>query len=250
MKLKYLTAIIIFCFLSSAIVASPKSSAKQDIEGAKNIYSKLTKKKEIQKYIPYQQFYDARLNYDQAIHQFEDESEYEAASYYAVLAKIQFSSARLVARTRMYEFKIVALERDYYKKAAKKEMLKSAIISANLSKIGKAYKGVLQDKLMFHRRTFSLTDKKGKKILDKIYDVLELYPDSRILVKGHTKFRDRGESKSAQKANAVAEYLTMVKGLDPKRISTKPIGNSQPMKVGKYMRKINRVEIVITGVRD
>ena len=151
------------------------------------------------------------------------------------------------------KYEMLVSERDYYKKAAKKEMLKVAIISASLEKKGRSYKGSTITKKLFKRRTNTISPG-GKKIFSKIFEVLKLYPKSKIVIKGHTKYRDRNMTKSTGKAKAISEYLVTELGLKEKRVSTEGMGNTQPVEVKKYgrtrMQTQDRVEIIITGVSD
>ena len=241
--------IITFAFNIGSYAGSYKAIAKDDYGKADKLQQKLLKNKELQPFIPYKNYHEGANSLINAAHQFEEEKEYELASYYAVLAKVEFATAKFIARTRLLRYKILLAERDEYKNAAKKEMLKGAISGANLVKRGKSYCTNIEDKIIFKRRSLKMLSK-GEMILNKIYQVIKLYPESRLIIKGHTSKRDRNNKRSKQKADKVAEYFIMTKGVDEKRIDAKGIGNQEPLEVRGRDRRINRVEIVILGVKD
>jgi len=127
-------------------------------------------------------------------------------------------------------------------------MLKAAIAGASLVKKGRSYLSNIEDKNMFKRKSLKLLDK-GESVLNKILQVTRLYPDSKLLIKGHTRYRDRDNKKSKQKADKVAEYFVMTKGMDDSRISVKGVGNQEPIEVRGKDRKVDRIEVIITGVK-
>lgn len=248
-KLNALFLFVVFTLVSSTglFAASYKSIARDDISRAKKLEKKLKSDKNLQEYIPYQNYHDG-INYlKSAARQYDDESEYEIASYYGVLSRIEFEIAKMVAETREYRHKILLAERDEYKNAAKAEMLKAAIAGARLVKKGKAYFTNIEDKLMFKSRSLKLLDK-GEDVLNKIYQVTKLYPESKLFIKGHTRYRDRDNKKSRLKADKIAEFFIMTKGVEESRIDVKGIGDQEPMEVSGRDRKVDRVEIIITGV--
>ena len=128
-------------------------------------------------------------------------------------------------------------------------MLKAAIVGASLKKKGRSYVAQIEDKHLFKRRSLKLVDK-GEAVLNKILQVTKLYPEAKLLIKGHTRYRDRDNKKSKQKADKISEYYVMTKGVKESRIEVKGVGNQEPMEVGGRDRKVDRVEIIITGVKE
>ncbi len=241
--------VITFVFSVDSFAASYKAIAKDDYSKADRLHKKLIKSKDLQLYIPYMNYYRGAKNLSKAKYQFEEKEEYELASYHAVIAQIELQTAKLIAKTRLYRYKIMLAEKDEYKNAAKKEMLKAAIAGANLVKVGRSYKSNIEDKIMFKRRSLKLLSK-GEGMLNKIHLVMKLYPESRIIIKGHTRKYDRNNKRSKQKADKVAEYFIMAKGVDTDRIDVKGIGNQEPMEVRGKDRRTDRVEIIILGVKN
>ncbi|WP_236262968.1 OmpA family protein [Aggregatimonas sangjinii] len=86
--------------------------------------------------------------------------------------------------------------------------------------------------------------------LNKLADIFQEYPNSYILVEGHTDSAgpdEYNETLSEQRAKSVTQYLTS-KGLDASRFTTKWYGETQPIgdnetKEGKA--KNRRVELAI-----
>ncbi len=241
--------VIAFAFSMDSFAASYKGIAKDDYSKAHKLQKKLLKSKALQSYIPYKNYHEGVTKLTKAAHQYEEEGEYELASYYAVLARVELETARLIAKTRLYKHKILLAERDEYKNAAKKEMLKGAIAGANLVKKGRSYVSNIENKNIFKRRSLKLLSK-GEAMLSKIHQVMKLYPESRLIIKGHTSKYDRNNKASKQKADKIAEYFIMTKGVDETRIDVKGVGNQEPMEVRGKDRRVSRVEIVILGVKN
>ncbi|MCP4132123.1 MAG: OmpA family protein [bacterium] len=237
-------AFIITC--SVQLFADSKSDAKVELGEARRQYKHIKKQKKLHPYVSFANYSRGVTLLEKARIQFEEEREYDLASYFAVLARVEFETAVTIARGRLLEHKSLLFERDYFKKAYQDEKLKGYFISSNLEKTGKAYKGYLVDSRLFVRKTFNLSRDAQKRILDKLYRVLKLYPRSKVIIKGHTAGYDRNNVKSTRKASVVGEYLITVKGVHSSRITTKGLGSSQPVR----KRKIDRVEIIITGVTD
>jgi chemotaxis protein MotB len=100
----------------------------------------------------------------------------------------------------------------------------------------------------------------GKQIIDKIWGVLDEYPDRRILIEGHTdnvpialKFRDRFRSNwdlSAARALAVLHHVMAKKRADPGRISVIGYGENQPIADNSTEEGRAKNRRVVITVRD
>lgn len=247
---RYITvfAIMFLITFSLSIYADDyKSNAKDDIGKAQKIQEKLLKDKDLQEYIPYDLYHSAADNLKQAAYQYDEEKEYAVASYYGVLSLVEFETAKITAETRLLKYKTVLAEKDQYMNAAKKEMLKAAVAGAGLSKTGKSYKANAEDISIFKSGTLTITES-GERILNEIYKVVKLYPESKLLIKGHTGKQDNNNSKSEQKANKISEYFKVTKGMDEKRIEVKGVGNQEPLEIGGKEKRVDRIEVIIIGV--
>jgi len=254
-KIIAIVTVSLFALLAGyefSFAGNAKSNAKFEIDKGLKLHKKIESDKELADFYPHIEYNKGFTHLNEAINQFKNESEFELASYYAVLAIIEFETARAIAETRSYRYKTLENEVKFFKNAAKEQMLKTAIMAANLEKIGKAYQGMVEDKDLFVGRTVTLDPRAKKNILDKILDVVKLYPESKIIIKGHTRYTDRDNTKSLQKAKSVAEYFTIEKGLKEDTVSIEGMGNSQPLMIKSgtrlFPKPADRVELVITGL--
>jgi chemotaxis protein MotB len=79
----------------------------------------------------------------------------------------------------------------------------------------------------------------GKEILDRIWDVLQNYPERNVMIGGHTdnvpiapKFHDRYRSNwelSSGRAHSVLHYVREKYGIDPQRIGAAGYGEYRPI---------------------
>lgn len=92
----------------------------------------------------------------------------------------------------------------------------------------------------------------GKQMLDEAANTLKMFPDSRLLILGHTGTRGKREKNlqlSQRRADAVAQYLKVTYGLSTNRIRAIGKGSSDPLprkadESGKrYNARLKRVEI-------
>jgi len=103
--------------------------------------------------------------------------------------------------------------------------------------------------------------KKGYEAIQKAVGAIQRrYPDSQIIIAGHTdnqrlvksaKFKDNQEL-SVARAQAVVNYLS-VNGVDPSRLSAVGYGESKPIASNESPEgraKNRRVELVVSGVMD
>ncbi len=90
----------------------------------------------------------------------------------------------------------------------------------------------------------------AKANISKLADILKKYPDSNILVTGHTDSdgsENYNQTLSEKRAQSVSDY-TMYKGISPSRLSTVGLGETEPVASndnadGKQLNR--RVEIAI-----
>jgi outer membrane protein OmpA-like peptidoglycan-associated protein/ABC-type nitrate/sulfonate/bicarbonate transport system substrate-binding protein len=115
--------------------------------------------------------------------------------------------------------------------------------------------GTLRDtEITFQQGTYDLTLENASKA-DAIGDLLaKNYPDTRVIVRGHTAPGDDEEENvrlSSNRAEAVLKRLTVVKGIDPNRIRAEGVGSAMPptRRQGESPRDMlnrrSRVEIIL-----
>ena len=109
------------------------------------------------------------------------------------------------------------------------EELKQAIPNATIERVGEGINLTFNSGLLFQLNSAELSAG-AKKELDKLSGVLSKYPDTQILLEGHTD--DTGSDEynlklSEKRANSVADYLT-IQNLPANRLKVQWYGESQP----------------------
>jgi outer membrane protein OmpA-like peptidoglycan-associated protein len=247
----YIIAVMIVAFSVAGAFAVSKSDAKVEVDDAKKLMEKLISNEDIREFIPYLSYMECKSLLDKAIFQLDD-SEYDLAAYYAAVAAIQIEATLNLSMAKLNRFKKIKAERDYFKslagKASRQATMKIAMVEANIQKEGAAYKSILFDGTLFTKGTYKLSPS-GQSKLDKIFEVLKLYPASKIIVDGHTKRRDPDNRRSDEKARSVYDYFTRDKELSPKRVRFEGKGDAYPTRINDKDQTADRVEVVLTGVK-
>jgi outer membrane protein OmpA-like peptidoglycan-associated protein len=237
----YIIAVMIVAFSGAGAFAVSKSDAKVEVDDAKKLMEKLISNEDIKEFIPYLSYMECKSLL-----------EYDLAAYYAAVAAIQIEATLNLSMAKLNRNKKLKAERDYFKslagKASRQATMKIAMVEANIQKEGAAYKSVLFDGSLFTKGTFKLSNT-GQAKLDKIFEVLKLYPSSKIIVDGHTKRRDPDNRRSDEKARSVYDYFTRDKELSPKRARFEGKGDAYPTRINDKDQTADRVEVVLTGVR-
>jgi outer membrane protein OmpA-like peptidoglycan-associated protein len=107
--------------------------------------------------------------------------------------------------------------------------LKQAIPSAEVERVGEGINMTFSSQLMFALNSDKIADG-AKNDLASAATVFEKYPDTYLLIEGHTDDTgadDYNLSLSEKRANSVADYL-ISKGVNPSRIQRKWYGETQP----------------------
>lgn len=125
--------------------------------------------------------------------------------------------------------------------------IKTAIPDASVERVGEGINITLNSALLFKINLYELSDS-AKASLDKLSQVFTEYPETKILIEGHTDNTGTPEFNmdlSEKRARSVADYL-LAKGINSDRLNIKWYGENEP----KYPnntdanRKLNRrVEI-------
>jgi outer membrane protein OmpA-like peptidoglycan-associated protein len=107
--------------------------------------------------------------------------------------------------------------------------LKQAIPTAQVERVGEGINITFETGLMFAKNSSTLSDS-YKDDLNSVAEVFAKYPDTNLLIEGHTD--DSGTDQvnmalSEKRAKAVSTFFKS-KGLDPKRLTEKWYGEGQP----------------------
>lgn len=132
--------------------------------------------------------------------------------------------------------------------------IKQAIPDANVERVGEGINVTFNSALLFKINSSTLSDS-AKASLEKVAGVFNDYPETNILVEGHTD--DTGSDTynnqlSEKRAQAVSDYLTS-KGVAANRFTVKWYGESQPKypNDSEANRALNRrVELAIMANED
>ncbi len=123
------------------------------------------------------------------------------------------------------------------------EKIKQQVPDAQVERVGEGINVTFNSALLFQINLYDLSDS-AKENLDKMADIFNEYPETNILVEGHTDdtgTEEFNEQLSEKRAETVANYLE-AKGVNPSRFTVKWYGETQP----KYPnnsdanRKLNR----------
>lgn len=132
--------------------------------------------------------------------------------------------------------------------------IKQAIPDANVERVGEGINVTFNSALLFKINSSTLSDS-AKTSLEKVAGVFVEYPETNILVEGHTD--DTGSDTynmqlSEKRAQAVSDYLTS-KGVAANRFTVKWYGEAQPKypNDSEANRALNRrVELAIMANED
>lgn len=242
--------IFLFSFLiAPSLFGSKKSEARIEIQEAFKLMKEIVAAKSLHEFIPYDNYYNSKIYLAEAKHQFDEEDEYEVASLYAILALVELKTTHIVAKTRYALKEKLLIEKDYVSNRVSKNIThKLSIAEANLQKVGWSYQRTFPDNSIFKIKTFDL-NKNGERFLKRIYKVMKLYRRSKITIIGHTRKKDSDNVRSLQKAESVSSFLTKIKDLSPYRVQVKGKGNEKEINIGGIMQNIDRIEVVLTGIR-
>jgi len=134
------------------------------------------------------------------------------------------------------------------------EEMENEIEGAEVERIGEGIKLTFDSGILFAYDSATLQSD-AKTSVYKLADILNKYPDSNILIAGHTDSdgtEQYNQSLSERRAQAVSDY-TKMQGVNPSRLSTVGIGEMEPVSTnesaeGKQLNR--RVEIAIFANED
>jgi len=244
MYIKFFFIPFIILITSINIYAWDKQKVIDVIRDAESLTNSVDQDYEIKEFIPYDYYSEALVNVRNAKNEMK-KKQYKIAYCYASISMIKLKTAIVIADTRKKIYTKLLVEKNYYKKNTGDKNLMN-IIEANLLKKGPVYTIQLPDKNIFKKNSYIL-NKRGKKYTDRIYNVLEAYPESKIKIVGHTgTFDMRNYSKT--KARKIASFFQK-KGIDRNRIEYIGAGNRIVLNTPLGFRRVNRIEIIISGIK-
>jgi outer membrane protein OmpA-like peptidoglycan-associated protein len=127
--------------------------------------------------------------------------------------------------------------------------MKKDIEGAKIERIGEGIKITFDSGILFATNSSTL-ESQAKTSINKLAVILNKYPDTNILVTGHTDFDGKEEynqTLSEKRAKSVSDY-TMLQGITSSRLSIFGLGETEPVasndtEEGKHLNR--RVEIAI-----
>lgn len=134
------------------------------------------------------------------------------------------------------------------------EEMENEIEGAEVERIGEGIKLTFDSGILFAYDS-SVLQPNAKTNIYKLADILNKYPDSNILIAGHTDSdgtEQYNQSLSERRAQAVSDY-TKLQGVNPSRLSVIGIGEMEPVSTNESVegKQLNRrVEIAIFANED
>lgn len=134
------------------------------------------------------------------------------------------------------------------------EEMQNDIAGAKIERVGEGIKITFDSGILFATNSSTLQSE-AKTNISKLANILAKYPDTNILVTGHTDSdgtEEYNQILSEKRAKSVSDY-TMGKGINSSRFSIIGLGESEPVASnetvdGKYLNR--RVEIAIFANED
>ena len=236
---KYILIILMTITTSLFANGVSESQAKLDVEDSRKEYDKLSSKKDLKKYLPYREFYFAKI-YSQIAEKWLKDGDYEKGSYYGVLSQTFSQSAIALASAWKSEYEIMKLERDYYKKIVDTDTtwVSVALLEAGLKRKGKSknFEGDMDVETAFGFKKYrepatvdGITDlqDKARNALEKIYKVLKKQEGTSLIITAFAS-RDNRWKKTTELSEAygkkVKDFLIELGGIEESRISVEAKG--------------------------
>jgi len=129
------------------------------------------------------------------------------------------------------------------------EEMQNDIAGAEIERVGEGIKITFDSGILFATNSSTL-EPEAKRNIIKLATILNKYPDTNILVTGHTDSDgtdDYNQALSERRAKAVSDYATM-QGVPSSRFSVIGLGENEPVATndtedGKHLNR--RVEIAV-----
>lgn len=134
------------------------------------------------------------------------------------------------------------------------EEMQKDIEGAKIERIGEGIKITFDSGILFESNSSTLQSE-GRTNISKLAVILKKYPDTNILVTGHTDFdgtEQYNQTLSEKRAKSVSDY-TMTQGINSSRLSVIGLGENEPVASNETVdgKRLNRrVEIAIFANED
>lgn len=248
MKKTILITLIIFSSLSP-LFSWDEKKATSEIQLAQKKMSDLEYNFELKKFIPHDFYAEAVISLRKARLAME-KKDFENAYYHSSMAIVKTETTTVAALVRKTEEERKKLEieflRNNQQKEVKKEPVATEILEANLLLKGDLFRIVLPDKNIFRKRSYRLSSD-GKDSLEKIIRVLEKFDNANVKIAGHSRHRDL-RNYTKRKADFIKKFFIEA-GINEGRITTVGAGNHEVMDTAIGFRRVDRVEILISGIK-
>jgi len=244
---KIITASFIVLIAAAPLFSWDQKLSTTEIQLAQKKMSDLEYNFELTKFIPHDYYAEAVISLRKARLAME-KKDYLNAYYHSSMAIVKIETTTVSALVRKTKEELTKLEIEHLKKQKPKIVKKPAsneIIDANLLKKGNVYRIVFPDKNIFVSGKYTLNEF-GRESLQKIVKVLEKFNKSTVTIAGHSKHRDL-KNYTRRKADFLKKFLSE-SGIAGERISTVGAGNHEAMDTAVGFRRVNRIEIVISGI--
>ena len=251
MKKKFMPAFLVIIFLITLPVYSKdKNTSLQAIEQAENSLKTLDSLVDQKQYIPSDLYNDAVINIINARTQWEKD-EFLSAYYLATVAFIKLESAKNYSMARDNKNKKLMLELESLRKQPAGNTINNAnilnaILDSGLTRKKDLFTITILDKNLFKGNDFKLSDD-GIKRLSRIIEVIKLFPGCSVKIAGHSSSFDYKDY-TKYKAEAVLKYIVS-SGINSKSISASGIGNNEVMETPIGYKRLDRIEIIISGIK-
>ena len=245
------TAFIVLVIISTPGYTEIQYEPEKEIAEAKKYFTMVEKQRDLQPFFPHRQYYNAKVYFDTAKYQLDEERNNTLASFYAVLALVELKTMHMIAMTRQMESKKLLYERDQYKSIADsgtvRNRRKAAITGSILKRHNGRYTCVIPEYIIFKKNSDELTTA-GIDIFNTIGMVIYLNPASRISIKGVT-----GNSSKIPdilgKTKTIANFLHKEKRIGTNRMISSTEANEKDFSIGTEKNNFDRIEIIVTGIR-
>ena len=233
--------------LSNTCFATNKEEVKKIIDKAESIGDEVENNSLLKEFIPFDVYSDALLHIIYARNQL-DKKKYDSAYFYGAISIIKFETATVFAQAKKTEYDRIVLERDFFRDQKGLKTANSTLrylINANLEKRGNAFRIIFLDKFLFSKKSKRL-NKVGEKRLSKILPILRGFPRCKIKVISHSYYYDN-KFYTQHKANRILKYFRQ-NGIKRNRLNAIGMGNKEVVETYLGYRRVNRIELVISGI--
>lgn len=245
MNSKIIALFISFFIFSLPVEAKNKNEAAQVLSDAENLLERIDLNKTLSNNLPGEIYSRAVINIIKASNYMEA-SDFDNAYFYATDAIIKLQASEVMAKSRDLKDKKIENELLFYKSRGGTSCEKvTLVMRANLQKKGKVYSVFYHDIEIFENNSVHLKSS-GKNKIETLIAILKEFPGSSIKVIVHTANNDYNRF-SEFKAEAVNKFIVR-KGIAKERVSSSGIGNREVLDPGLGFKRIDRIEIVVSGL--